>query len=406
VTSRLVQSAKGFGSAAKRLPLERDVSVRHLVAVALATTIGTMSLSAQKAAQKGSGSSGGGKISVGVELRVSQEVANPGGIAQIKVSLTEPKPISTGLFGMSGDFGELMGVSLFDSTNSTYGLAWPAPGGLRVVTSSPLSTLGVSAVGYPILTLTVRVPATTIVGTTLPVHLNPSLLRLFDPLGDPYPTKVIDGSITVRPAAAVEDVRPGSDIVPAGGTISILGRNFTPDVRITVSDASTQRPVLISPTQFDVDVKDPVDMHSREIRLRSSTERSSYFSYQRTTVAFVSSVPVLTTLEPLFPGAGATEASVEFPAAPASTIQALLVKNAHLAPVTLSVSRTSAGEDAEWAAPVTLPAASRFALSLSEIFGTPCLDTCVVTATATASVHTMGVVVDEAMTYVRLVGPK
>ena len=378
------------------------MSVKHLVALVLAAMTGTASLSAQK----GSGNSGGSKPSVGVEVRVSQEVANPGGIAQIKVSLTEPKPISTGLFALAGDFVELMGVSLFDSTNGTYGLAWPTAGGLRVVTSSPLSTLGISAVGYPILTLTVRVPARTVVGTTLPVHLDPSLLRLFNPLGDPYPTKVTDGSITVRPAAAVEDVRPGSDIVSTGGTISILGRNFTPDVRITVGDASTQKPVLVSPTQFDVDVKEPVDTHGREIRLRSSTERSSYFSYQRTTVAFVSSVPVLTTLEPLFPGAGTTEASVEFPAAPASTIQALLVKNSHLAPVTLSVSRTGAGADVEWAVPVTLPAASRFALSLSEVFGTPCPDTCVVTATATASVRAMGVVVDEAMTYVRLVPPK
>ena len=89
--------------------------VEVLVALALVTTVGAVGLAAQKGG--GSGGGGGGRVTtpvkttVGAELRLSRESANPNGIAQIKVSLTEPKPISTGFYDFSGGFDDFMGIS-------------------------------------------------------------------------------------------------------------------------------------------------------------------------------------------------------------------------------------------------------------------------------------------------------
>ena len=50
-------------------------------------------------------------LPLGVSLKVSSEIAPPGGIAQVKISVTEPRPISTGgmFFSTSLDFAGIAG---------------------------------------------------------------------------------------------------------------------------------------------------------------------------------------------------------------------------------------------------------------------------------------------------------
>jgi hypothetical protein len=343
-------------------------------------------------------------VTAGAELRVSKETTNPGGIAQIKLSLTEPKPISTGYYDFSGGY-DLMGISLFDPANATYGLAWFAAGGLRVVTSSPLSTFGMSNPDYPILTLTVRVPAAARLGSVLPVHLDGAALRLVDPAGNPYPTKVTDGSIAVQTTAAVEDVIPGSDVVEAGGTIRILGRNLSSDMKISVDEVTARQTLVVSPSEIDIVVGAPTVMHARGIHYRTKFGRADYYSYQRTHDASSSVYPVLNTLEPLFPGTDSEDVSLALPAAAADEIQAILVQNSHLEPVFVTFSRLTTTGEIEQANPIEIPAASRLALGVSEIFGSACAGACAVNITATDAIHAMGVVVDPAMTRVRVVAP-
>src|SRR4051794_24471445 len=60
----------------------------------------------------------------GVSLAVSREVAPPSGIAQVKVSVTEPRPITTGgmLFNFGG-FDDFVGIAVMSPANDTYGVA-------------------------------------------------------------------------------------------------------------------------------------------------------------------------------------------------------------------------------------------------------------------------------------------
>src|SRR3954451_17004415 len=71
--------------------------------------------------------SGGGGIAgtfAGVSLSVSKEIAPPGSLAQMKVFITEPKPISTGTgsFTFSG-YDSIFGINVMSPTYDAAGIA-------------------------------------------------------------------------------------------------------------------------------------------------------------------------------------------------------------------------------------------------------------------------------------------
>jgi len=59
----------------------------------------------------------------GVSLAVSREVAPPGGIAQVKMEVTEPRPISTGGLRFQSAGWDVAGVAAISPGNDTYGVA-------------------------------------------------------------------------------------------------------------------------------------------------------------------------------------------------------------------------------------------------------------------------------------------
>ena len=341
-----------------------------------------------------------------VELTVSHETAPPGGVAQVKVHLTEPKPISTGLFQVSGDFGELAGVSIFSPLGDAYGVAIPSPGGLLVLATSSLAGLGTGDSDYPIVTLTVQVPLTAVMGTVFPISLDPSGLILTGPGGAQYVATVTDGSLTVGEIPAVEDVIPGSDLVPAGGTVTVLGRGFSLGSKLQIEGAEIAQVLLVSPQEFAVTLESDSVMHGKRFRLRldGSNIETEYYSYQKTSNAFASQYAALQSVEPVpaFPGAAAR--TMLYPAVipGEDKIQVLAVQNTHLAPVTLQITRMVAGLP-ESAPDVTLPAASRLVLGLDEVFGSPCAQRCTVKVTASSNVQAMGMVGDSALTTVLMI---
>ena len=344
-----------------------------------------------------------------VELRVSHETAPPGGIAQIKVELTEPKPISTGLFKVNGDFGELAGVSIYSPMGDAYGVAIPIAGGLRLHATSSLASLGTGDSDYPLVALTVKVPTTAVVGTVFPIALDPGGLTLTGPGGAKYVATVEAGSLTVGTMPAVEDVIPGSDLVQAGETVTVLGRGFSPDADLDIEDAIISQMLFVSPQEFAVTLGSDFVMHGARFRLRldDPDTESFYFSYQKTTNAFASKYGALQSIEPVpaFPGAAVRKVAYPAVTLGGNKIQVLAVQNTHLAPVTLQILRTVNGV-LESAPDVTLPAASRLVLGLDEIFGSPCVANCVVKVIASSNVQAMGLIGNQAMTTVKTIPAK
>src|SRR5947209_17812638 len=89
-------------------------------------------------------------------VRVTSETAPPGGMAQVKVLLYSPQPISSG--GMDADlsnysFDSVDGVALFSGTGDVSGTALVNNNRIYVQFTSPKATFG-PAGNYPLMAVT------------------------------------------------------------------------------------------------------------------------------------------------------------------------------------------------------------------------------------------------------------
>jgi len=277
----------------------------------------------------GTGGGGGAPVCGCVELAVSKEIALPGALTQMKIMLTEPKPISTGGGSLSfSAYDSLVGISLASHTQDAYGVAVVTGGNMKLSVISPAATYG-SSIDYPILAIVGHVPASAIPGTKIPFNIDPTSLAFFDPNGNPYPTAVKNGFLVVGTSVAIGDVQPGSAVVPPGGVVKIFGTNFFPNTQLRFAEANIQKQFYISPNEIDVVVATTANMHGMMIIAKNpDNTQDTYFSYQRTYPTLpLSTDPVLGISMPLQPPASVTSATVTYPAAGPSTTIGLALSN-------------------------------------------------------------------------------
>jgi hypothetical protein len=256
----------------------------------------------------------------GLSLRLADETAPAGSVVQIKLEVTEPKPISTGRGKIKiKGVGTVEGIVLMNEGQDTYGLAMVDGDELSFAIVSPSSLFGTPA-DYPILGIAGTV-ANASLGTTFPLTLDPSGLGFRDPSGAVYPTELQDGTLTVvSNAIAIGDVSPGSAVVPAGGVVHISGANFTPTTRLQLSETSVIEQRFINSHQIDVVLGQTTNMHGLRIRARNDEKNnrseSEYFSYERTSPIGASNDSILRKVVPLFAPMSYTTATVDLPLRP------------------------------------------------------------------------------------------
>jgi hypothetical protein len=269
----------------------------------------------------------------GLSLRVTDEAAPAGSIVQIKVEVTEAKPISTGrgkikIKGVSAArqvsvlatdaqaAAANASILLMNPGQDTYGLALMDGEDLTFAVTSPSNLFG-THLDAPILAIAATVPNAS-AGTRFPIELDANGLGFRDPSGNIYPTEIQNGSVTVsRGAISISDVTPGSSIVPAGGLVRISGVNFTPDTRLQLDEASLAAQRFISSHEIDVVLGQTTNMHGLRIRVRNDEKDNKsecvYFSYERTTSSGASNDPILGRVVPLFAPATYTTATIDLP---------------------------------------------------------------------------------------------
>ena len=253
----------------------------------------------------------------GLSLRISDEQAPAGSIVQIKVDVTEPKPISTGKGRVKvRGITAVDGIALKNHGQDTYGVAMVNGDELTFSITSPSSLFGTPG-DYPIVAVAGTV-ANASVGTTFPLTIEPGALRFQGPAGVEYPIEIKNGQLTVANAISIGDVTPGSSVVPAGGVVHISGTNFTPDTRVQLSETSIAQTRYINSHQIDVVLGQTTDMHGLRIRARNRDSESEYFSYERTTAVGASADSVLSHTVPLFAPSTYTTATVDLPKPPSS----------------------------------------------------------------------------------------
>lgn len=328
---------------------------------------------------------------VGVSLKIPAESAPPGAMAQMKVFVTEPKPISTGrgfidttgfttIGGIALTNGDASGVAVFDGQQ------------VAISILSPSGSFGLNT-DYPVLTLTGRLSASAPIGAWYPFDLNATSLMLLDPTGTVYPTEVTSRGLTVAPGVAIEDVKPGSAFVPAGGTVSIFGKNFVPGTQIRFKDVIVASTAYVSDTRIDVVLGQDAYMRGVQIQARNPGNSSdTYFAYERTARLGTSTDQLLNVAVPVFSPTEATSATLVLSGARA----AIALQNIETTTADASVSLYSPDGTLLARAVVSLPPDTYVVRDTLDLFGMPYAPFQSVIVRSTGLVQAMGIAFDAA----------
>ena len=325
-----------------------------------------------------------------MEVRTMDETAVPGGVLQLKLEVTEPRPIFTGGGGWSFDgYSDFLALAVGGSADSA-AVGVMRGAGLKLRMVAPSHDLAVA--DYPILMTALRVPASRIPGQTSVATI--TIDSFTGPGGVPIPTVGQPGTITVNGGAWIGNVEPGSARVPAGGVITITGGGFIAgQTSVTLSETPLSSVTVLDPSTIEIVPSQAVTMHGEELRVEvgngGNRQRLSYFSYQRTTPFVISGDPLFGAVEPAFQRLDWTAAMVAFPAPSAGRALGLSLQNTSGADATITLRLVNGAAPA---APLTfsLPDNQRVSVALAEIFGTSCTAACTVRVAASQPIQVLG----------------
>ena len=234
---------------------------------------------------------------VGVSIALTNEVVPAGSIAQVKVMLTEPKPIIR--TGMKASFDE----SFFDEF---LGLA--AGGGLHgvgIVNGGKLRleltnlTPDALQAGYPLVTIAVKTKPGLPLGYKVPVSLDMSFSNWIDTSGVAYTSEMKPGSVAIGGTQFIGNVIPGGGTIPAGATFKAIGGGFTKNESARVEGARLRS---VSGTEMLFEVKAPLKLDGLRIVAQNGfKDQTTYYAYPRGIKTAPSTNPALNGVVPIFP---------------------------------------------------------------------------------------------------------
>lgn len=281
-----------------------------------------------------------------LSLKIGDEMQPPGGTVQMKLFLTEPKPISTGKGKMALAqtlATDVEGVSLISAGGDAVGAAVIHGTQVRLICIVPSATFG-ATVDSPILTITGKVSGTASVGASNPLNINPKNLIFLDASGTPYTEEINAGTLTIDNGVSITDISPGGTVVPANGVIVIQGLNFQPNSKVQMKEVHITDVQYVSPTELDVTVRSPLNMQGQGVTVQNPDGTSAtYYAFQRTTVASKTGSSLFRATYPVFAGAFWTSASFSLPVDVGTTYSGLAVANLQTGTATVTVSLVSAG---------------------------------------------------------------
>jgi len=308
-------------------------------------------------------------------LRVTNEIAPPGGMAQVKVLLTSPKPITTGSMDFDmpdGDFDSIDGIAMFSPTGDVAGAAVVNSSRFTVQAISPNGTFG-AATDYPLMTAAVRLSTDTVAGQKWAVNLDPSASIWRDLAGAPISFEFQQGSITVGGSVSITNVLPGGGMLAPGSSFRVLGLGFSPKTKLSVRGLNTTSIQYVSPTEFRVTVHEGGMLDGTMIQVQNPDNSiDTYYSYMRGVPVGQSSRTLLSRTVPIFSILTATEAvlpSTISPLVNADYFTGIALQNPNAAPADITIEARSAAGAVTGSTVVTLPAGYRISREASELFG-------------------------------------
>ena len=278
-------------------------------------------------------------VFAGVSLKIPNEMAPPGGSFQLKVMVTEPKPIIIGSGTLGFGSTLVQGVVLPGNPDAAAAGVRTA-GGLLLNTISPSGNLGLST-ALPIIAVTLAVPPGMPVGTSVPLTIDPNASSWLGPLGF-YPQQIRSGTFTAGGALSITDVIPGGGLLPAGSTVSVIGTGFQPGALGEIDGVDIASVTVVDPTRIDLVIAGPIQLDGVRVSVRNPDKaRAAYFSYLRAASLGQSARPLLAATEPVFPVRPLSGAWFPATAAAPATFAGLALQNPGPAQSQVTVSLQS-----------------------------------------------------------------
>ena len=240
---------------------------------------------------------GGGGGAAG--LSVASPTVPPGGLLQMQVFITEPKPILKGKQGVKSNanannanivdpaiaspLGAVRDAAIFSPAGDVSGVAVTASGATQFFFSSARNSYGES-IDTPVITLAYPVRSTASVGQTMGLNLDANESLWLNPKGQPYVFELKSGVMTVGGSLSISDVIPGAGSPPLGTVISIIGVGFESDSKVDFGEGHVATTQYINPNLIQVTLgDDPIEIRGQRIRVENrNNEIATYFPYQRT----------------------------------------------------------------------------------------------------------------------------
>jgi hypothetical protein len=313
--------------------------------------------------------SGVGGSAPQVSFHIPNETVPPGGIAQMKVMVTQPTPISTGgpMFAVNAAFFDrVRGIEVFSSGGDTNGVAMINGSRVSVLYTT---TAGPQGTDYPIMTMALHVLPNAIPGSQTQFQLDPSSSWSLGSLGTATLAPATPATVTVGGSVSILDVVPGGGMLPAGSVVSIQGIGFQPKTQVQLNAIKSSSIQFISPQEIRFTLAADTNMTGQKIQVfNPDGSQDTYFSYLR-------GVPLVTSAQPLLAGAvpifsSVTHSWAEFtPMAPAAGSQftGIALQNPSIAAANVSVALYSSANTLLGSSSLNVPSGYRLMLETSEL---------------------------------------
>lgn len=311
-----------------------------------------------------------------VELKVSDETIPPGATVQLKILLTEPRPIMTGTGSFAMDeraFDSFYGISLNSPGGDTFGVASYGKGQFSIAYVSPLGTFG-TVVDYPILTVAARVSASALPGSRSLITLGAGSFS--NPLGQTLNfVQNRPGVLTVGGKLSIHNVLPGGGTWGPGTVLKVVGTGFIGSGTKIVTKFRTRSARVISDSEIELVLDRETALDAQQITVSQrdrvgTTTQVTYFSYLRGVNVSQSTFGVVATAIPVFPLVNTLQARVmqSGPGLNGGTLTALSLQNPSPTAVTVELTASNAfGRIARTS--VTLAYGEKITRELGEFFG-------------------------------------
>lgn len=306
-------------------------------------------------------------------LRVSSEVVPAGGMAQVKVLNTSPKPIISGSTAMDLSqvaFDSIDGINMFSPTGDVAGAAVVSGGKVSLRFSSPNGTFGLNT-DYPIMSFALRLSQACFPGQVMPVDINPASLWVSSTGAFQYEYQ--QGKITVGGSISITDVVPGGGVLPPGATFSILGTGFGPKTSIAIRSFAFSSVQYVSPNEIRVVAKNGGRLDGVLIQAKNPDGSSdTYYSYMRGVQVGASAQPLLARTVPVFPMNPAFEALLPPTISPQVNpdyFTAIALQNPGFLPSDVTIQAMSPQGAVTGSVQLTLQPRNRIQRAISELFG-------------------------------------